>query len=87
LGLFYRSLFSGIFIALIIVLGAGYTIWIVNRLLFGLNFKGLYLITDLTLKEFIISSLLIFPVILFGFNPMSLINLLIYSSSIILLIF
>jgi NADH:ubiquinone oxidoreductase subunit 4 (subunit M) len=26
LGLFYRSLFSGIFIALIIVLGAGYTI-------------------------------------------------------------
>jgi NADH-quinone oxidoreductase subunit M len=76
IGLMSISFVSSVFAALVIVLGAGYTIWLVSKVLFGQPCNSLLKTTDLTFRECSICLLLFSPVLILGFVPMRLIRLL-----------
>lgn len=85
IGIIYKSWFSGVLIASIIVLGAVYTIWVVNRFLFGTLFLGVNSVNDLNFRELTICISLILRVWIFGFKPMILINWLNFSANLMFL--
>jgi len=72
-GVFFNNVGVAIFISLNIVLSAIYSIWMVNRLLFGqlTNFK---IYGDLNLRELIIFSPLAFLILYTGIKPQVLID-------------
>jgi len=77
LGCFPSSTWTALFGASGMVLGAGYSLWLCNRILFG-NIKLFYVTTfkDLTRLEFSILSPFVFLTFLLGFYPEVLVNFL-----------
>ena len=69
-GIFKTSSFICIISALGVILCGGYSLWLYNRIIFG-NLKIAYTknFKDLSLREFILLTILIVPVILMGINP------------------
>jgi NADH:ubiquinone oxidoreductase subunit 4 (subunit M) len=68
------SMASSVFLSLVIILGAGYTVWLVNRVLFGVTSVLVCRTTDLSFRESILSITLITPVVILGFFPMGVIR-------------
>lgn len=69
-----KSLTVGCLLAIVIVLGAGYTIWLVNRFIYGTPSPLIRKTTDLSVREFSISITLMLPLIGLGFNRMVIIS-------------
>lgn len=69
LGIFKINILSTIIASLSIILGAGYTVWLTNRLLFGTLSKYFDAYNDLTKSEFFILLPLVFLTIFFGLFP------------------
>jgi NADH:ubiquinone oxidoreductase subunit 4 (subunit M) len=68
------SMASSVFLSLVIILGAGYTVWLVNRVLFGITSILVLRTTDLSFRESILLITLIVPVIILGFFPMGVVR-------------
>jgi NADH-quinone oxidoreductase subunit M len=67
LGVMTFSMASSIFLSLVIILGAGYTVWLVNRILFGVTPILIVNSTDLCFRESILLITLVVRVIVLGF--------------------
>jgi proton-translocating NADH-quinone oxidoreductase chain M len=69
-GIFKTSSFICMISALGVILCGGYSLWLYNRIIFG-NLKIAYTknFKDLNLREFLLLTILIIPVILMGINP------------------
>lgn len=77
LGSFQASLWIAFFAALILVLGAAYTLWMYRRVIFGpVRNEQVAALPDLGLREFLVLLLLAVPVLLFGIWPAPLLQLL-----------
>ena len=75
LGIFEFNTFVAFLAGLSMVLGAVYSIWLYNRLMFGSNSSGsLLLFVDLTKREFNILAPLGFLTILLGISPSLILN-------------
>lgn len=68
-GAFKTNIIATLIASLSIILGAAYTIWLTNRLLFGTLSKYFDAYNDLTRSEFYILLPLVFLTILFGLFP------------------
>lgn len=75
LGIFQQNIFVAFFAGTSMVLGAIYSIWLYNRLMFGqIRQTNLLIFCDLTRREFHILIPLAFFTILFGIYPSSILN-------------
>jgi NADH-quinone oxidoreductase subunit M len=70
IGSYQSNTFVTFFASTGMILGAGYSLWLCNKVLFG-NLKNIYTLKflDLNLKEFLILFPLFFLIIIVGFNP------------------
>ena len=82
-GSFERLPLLGIFACSSIILSAGYTIYMFNRISFGGNYSRYLIVnlTDLTYREFLILSILVIITIIFGIYPLPILDGLNYSIS------
>jgi NADH-quinone oxidoreductase subunit M len=75
LGAANTNIFITLLSTLAIILTAIYSIWLLNRLIYGsINLKYFYNFSDLSKKEFFICFFFCFLIVLYGLFP----NLLIY---------
>jgi len=69
-GTFKKSFLVATIASLGVILAAAYMLWLYKRIIFGKIIKNeLKKLMDLNNSEFLILSLLVFPIILFGFYP------------------
>jgi len=69
-GTFKKSFLVATIASLGVILAAAYMLWLYKRIIFGKIIKNeLKKLMDLNRSEFLILSLLVFPIILFGFYP------------------
>ena len=74
IGLFKQNIFVFIFALLSIILTMIYSIWLYNRVFFGILNKNIVYYNDLNLNEFFVLLSLLFFVIFFGFFPNFILN-------------
>jgi NADH-quinone oxidoreductase subunit M len=69
-GTFKKSFLVATIASLGVILSAAYMLWLYKRIIFGAIIKNeLKKLMDLNKSELLILSLLVFPIILFGFYP------------------
>ena len=68
-GIFSQNIIIGLLASSGIVLSAGYSIWLYNRISFGASSKYLKYTTDINRREFMILLPLIIIAIIFGIFP------------------
>lgn len=70
MGSFQANVIAGSIASLGIVLSAGYTFWLYNRICFGTTSTSLVgFITDVNRREFMILLTLLTPMLIFGLAP------------------
>ena len=75
-GCFHTNSFVALFAASGMVFGAGYNLWLVNRILFGnIKHHSIYIFKDLNRKEFVIFFPLIIITFFLGIYPEPIINI------------
>lgn len=74
MGAFQNNPIAALLGATSIVLGAGYSIWLFNRLAFGSFSPYLSITTDLTRREYTILIALLIPTVAFGLFPNAILN-------------
>lgn len=83
-GTFMRSPVVGLLMSTGIVLSAGYSFWLFNRICFGSYSPYLAYATDVTRREYMILLSLLIPTFVFGLYPNIILNDLHYSVSTLL---
>jgi proton-translocating NADH-quinone oxidoreductase chain M len=77
LGLFYQNAILLLIVGTTVVLGAGYSLWFYNRILFGnLNIRNIYCFSDVTRLDFMLYVPLVIFIIIGGICPSIFFNIL-----------
>ena len=75
IGVFKKSFLVATIASLGVILAAAYMLWLYKRIIFGENLKNeVKKMVDLNKSEIFILSILVFPIVFFGFYPEPLLN-------------